>query len=57
VGGWIENKAIDSKTAITIASLPTRSELYSIIASTLNQPIIKLALTIQAISEKQSPSA
>lgn len=49
----IYNNAVVDKTEInTIASLPSRDELYAMIAMMLKQPIVKLALSVKEIANQ-----
>ena len=49
--GFYEGKIIDGNTVKVISSLPSRNDLYSMIASALQSPITKLAYAIKQIAE------
>lgn len=49
--GFYEGKIIDGNTVKVISSLPSRNDLYSMIASALQSPITKLAFAVKQIAE------
>ena len=51
--GLYEKNLIDGNTVLTIASLPSRKDLYSMLACVLNAPLTNLAYAIKQIAEKQ----
>jgi large subunit ribosomal protein L10 len=52
-GGYMDGKVIDKKELSVIATLPSRDGLLSMLASVLNAPVVKFAMTIKAVAEKQ----
>ena len=51
--GLYEKNLIDGNMVLTIASLPSRKDLYSMLACVLNAPLTNLAYAIKQIAEKQ----
>ncbi|WP_375317124.1 50S ribosomal protein L10 [Spiroplasma endosymbiont of Virgichneumon dumeticola] len=52
-GGIFEGKVINKKELIAIASLPSKLELISMLASCLQGPVRNLALSIKAVAEQK----
>lgn len=51
--GYYENKLIDSNTVKVIFALPSRNDLYSMIASALQSPLTKLAYAIKQVADSK----
>lgn len=52
-GGIFEGKVVDKKELTAIASLPSKLELISMLASCLQGPVRNLALTIKAVAQQK----
>lgn len=50
-GGYLDGKTISQKDLAVIALLPSKDGLLSMLASVLNAPVVKFALTIKAVAE------
>ncbi len=55
--GYYEAKIIDGNTVKTIASLPSRNDLYSMIASALQSPLTQFAYAIKQIADTKNSAA
>lgn len=49
--GIVDGAVVDEATIQTLASLPNKEGMLAKFASTLNAPVIKLALTLKALAE------
>lgn len=52
--GYIDGKYADAKTVNVFASIPSKEELYSKLAGSLQQIITRFAIAIKAVAEKQA---
>ncbi len=50
--GYCNNKAIDEKEVITLASIPSKEQLVAQLLYVLNAPVSSLARALKAIAEK-----
>ncbi len=50
-GGFMDGKVLTKEELSIIATLPSREGLLSMIASVLNAPLIKFAMTVKAVAE------
>ena len=54
--GIFDNKVIDEKQLLVIASLPPKEILLSMLLSVLQAPVQKLAAAIEAVAKQKDPS-
>ncbi len=52
--GYIDGKYADAKTVNLFATIPSKEELYSKLAGSLQQIITRLAIAVKAVADKQA---
>jgi large subunit ribosomal protein L10 len=50
-GGYMDGKVLSKEELSIIATLPSREGLLSMLASVLNAPLVKFAMTVKAIAD------